>query len=111
MTVGVGLGIGWLLQVDPGMRDGHEISFFEEGEPVIDGEPGDLKFRVATAPHPLFTREGNHLHYQMTISLVDALVGYDTTVRVRHDTRLPPSAAAGTFAIVCEGWRATQVVV
>jgi DnaJ-class molecular chaperone len=63
------------------MSDGQEISFFEEGEPVIDGEPGDLKFRVTTAPHLLFTREGNHLHYQMTISLVDALVGYDTTVR------------------------------
>ena len=27
------------------MKDGHEISFFEEGEPVIDGEPGDLKVR------------------------------------------------------------------
>ena len=102
MTAGLALKIGALLQVDPGMRDGHEISFFEEGEPVIDGEPGDLKFRVATAPHPLFTRDGNHLHYQMTISLVDALVGYDTTVRVRHASP-SPRRAAGTCAMACEG--------
>lgn len=31
------------VHVDPGMRDGHEILQFEEGEPLIDGEPGDLK--------------------------------------------------------------------
>lgn len=31
------------VTVDPGMSDGHEIELFEEGEPHIDGEPGDLK--------------------------------------------------------------------
>lgn len=31
------------VEVDPGMKDGQEITFFEEGEPVIDGDPGDLK--------------------------------------------------------------------
>eukprot|EP00959_Pyramimonas_sp_CCMP1952_P311079 6509966-Pyramimonas_sp.AAC.1 len=62
------------------MQDGHEISFFEEGEPIIDGDPGDLKFKISTAPHSMFRRDGNHLHYDMTISLVDALVGFDTTI-------------------------------
>lgn len=68
------------VEVDPGMRDGQEISFFEEGEPVIDGEPGDLKFTVKAAAHPKFRRDGNHLHYEMTISLLDALVGFETTI-------------------------------
>lgn len=68
------------VEVDPGMRDGQEISFFEEGEPVIDGEPGDLKFNIKAAAHPKFRRDNNNLHYEMTISLVDALVGFDTTI-------------------------------
>ncbi len=26
------------VSVEPGMADGHTITFFEEGEPIIDGE-------------------------------------------------------------------------
>jgi len=64
------------VSVEPGMVDGHDITFFEEGEPLIDGEPGDLIFRIRTLPHPLFTRQGADLHMKQTISLVDALVGF-----------------------------------
>jgi DnaJ family protein B protein 11 len=28
------------------MRDGHEYPFLSEGEPHIDGDPGDLKFII-----------------------------------------------------------------
>ena len=31
------------VHVEPGMRDGQEIRFFEEGEIMVDGEPGDLR--------------------------------------------------------------------
>eukprot|EP00951_Prasinocladus_malaysianus_P045162 scaffold596139_cov34-Prasinocladus_malaysianus.AAC.1 len=31
------------VHVEPGMHEGHEILQFEEGEPMVDGEPGDLK--------------------------------------------------------------------
>lgn len=30
------------VEVEPGMMDGQEIKFTAEGEPHIDGEPGDL---------------------------------------------------------------------
>ena len=56
------------------------ISFFEEGEPLIDGEPGDLKFVVKTATHPKFVRQNNDLWYFQTISLEDALVGFSMEV-------------------------------
>jgi len=36
------------VEIDPGMPDGHELLFFEEGEPVIDGDPGDLRMRIKT---------------------------------------------------------------
>ena len=57
-----------------------EIVFFEEGEPLLDGEPGDLKFHVKTRPHQSFERDRSDLKYNLTISLLDALVGFSTEV-------------------------------
>jgi DnaJ family protein B protein 11 len=64
------------VHVEPGMVEGQEIMFFEEGEPMVDGEPGDLKFKIRTLPHPVFTRVGDNLRMEKTISLVDALTGF-----------------------------------
>ncbi|PIA61151.1 hypothetical protein AQUCO_00300580v1 [Aquilegia coerulea] len=58
------------VDIEKGMQDGQEVVFYEDGEPVIDGEPGDLKFRIFTAPHDQFKREGNDLHTTVTITLV-----------------------------------------
>ncbi|GMH20899.1 hypothetical protein Nepgr_022741 [Nepenthes gracilis] len=68
------------VDIEKGMQDGQEVVFYDEGEPKIDGEPGDLKFRIRTAPHDLFTRDGNDLHTNVTITLVQALVGFEKTV-------------------------------
>lgn len=64
------------VHVEPGMNDGQYISFFEEGEPLIDGEPGDLKFIVRTTPDKTYERRGNDLITNVTITLIDALVGF-----------------------------------
>jgi DnaJ family protein B protein 11 len=68
------------VSVESGMVDGQEIAFFEEGEPLIDGEPGDLIFVVRTIPHERFTRQGHDLHLEQTISLVDALTGFSLEI-------------------------------
>ena len=34
------------IEIEPGMRDGHTYPFIAEGEPHIDGEPGDLIFTI-----------------------------------------------------------------
>ncbi len=70
------------VSVESGMVDGQEIAFFEEGEPLIDGEPGDLIFVVRTKPHERFTRQGHDLHLEQTISLVDALTGFN--IEIEH---------------------------
>ena len=36
------------------MTDGQEQRFTAEGEPHVDGEPGDLRLRIQTNPHPVF---------------------------------------------------------
>ncbi|KAK4737992.1 hypothetical protein R3W88_001689 [Solanum pinnatisectum] len=69
------------VDIEKGMQDGQEVVFYEDGEPKIDGEPGDLKFRIRTAPHEQFTREVNDLRTTVTITLVQALVGFEKTIK------------------------------
>jgi DnaJ family protein B protein 11 len=70
------------VSLEPGMVDGQEIVFFEEGEPVIDGEPGDLVFVVQTRPHDVFTRiNTNDLHMNLVVSLLEALVGFEKKIK------------------------------
>ncbi|KAL6978329.1 DnaJ protein erdj3b [Sarracenia purpurea var. burkii] len=69
------------VDIEKGMQDGQEVVFYEDGEPIIDGEAGDLRFRIRTAPHDRFSREGNDLHTTVTITLVQALVGFEKTIK------------------------------
>ncbi|KAJ8899073.1 hypothetical protein K2173_010226 [Erythroxylum novogranatense] len=69
------------VDIEKGMQDGQEVVFYEDGEPKVDGEAGDLRFRIHTAPHDLFRREGSDLHTTITITLVQALVGFEKTIK------------------------------
>lgn len=50
------------------------------GEPHIDGEPGDLKVRIRTQAHSIFERRGDDLYANVTISLTDALNGFEMDI-------------------------------
>ncbi|KGN45000.1 dnaJ protein ERDJ3B [Cucumis sativus] len=69
------------VDIEKGMQDGQEVTFYEDGEPMIDGEAGDLRFRIHTAPHDVFRRDGNDLHATITITLVQALVGFEKSLK------------------------------
>ncbi|KAG2693363.1 hypothetical protein I3760_08G092600 [Carya illinoinensis] len=73
------------VDIEKGMQDGQEVVFYEDGEPIIDGESGDLRFRICTASHDRFRREGNDLHTSVSITLVQALVGFEKTVKHLDD--------------------------
>jgi len=71
------------VEVEPGMAAGQEVSFFEQGEPLLDGEPGDLKFvlkQVSPADSSdiaaAFERAGDDLRTVYSITLLEALVGF-----------------------------------
>ena len=68
------------VEVEAGMKDGMETKFVAEGEPHIDGEPGDLILRVRTYPHAKFERRDDDLYTNVTISLVDALSGFEMDI-------------------------------
>ncbi|GMH33871.1 hypothetical protein BSKO_01705 [Bryopsis sp. KO-2023] len=69
------------VRIEAGMVHDQEIMFFEEGEPVIDGEPGDLKFILREVPDKKFSRQGDDLEMNFTISLLDALTGFKTEIK------------------------------
>ncbi|XP_029164308.1 dnaJ homolog shv [Nylanderia fulva] len=70
------------VEVELGMLDNQEIKFTAEGEPHLDGDPGDLILKIQTLPHPIFERRGDDLYTNITISLQEALVGF--TVDIKH---------------------------
>lgn len=68
------------VEVEPGMKDGQEYPFHGEGEPHIDGDPGDLIFKIKELKHKTFERRGDDLYTNISISLVDALTGFDMEI-------------------------------
>lgn len=69
------------VEVEQGMKEGSEQKFHGEGEPHIDGDPGDLKVKIRTLPHPVFERRGDDLFTNATVSLADALTGFSITLK------------------------------
>ncbi|VDN18083.1 unnamed protein product [Gongylonema pulchrum] len=68
------------VEIEAGVDDGQTQTFSGEGEPHIEGEPGDLKFVFRIEKHPVFERRGLDLYTNLTISLQDALNGFKTEI-------------------------------
>jgi len=68
------------VEIEPGMMDGMEHKFHSEGEPHMDGDPGDLIIQIRTYPHAKFERRGDDLYTNVTLSLVEALQGFEMDI-------------------------------
>jgi len=68
------------VEIETGMDDGMESKFVAEGEPHMDGEPGDLVLKIKTEPHSKFERRGDDLYTNVSISLTDALTGFEQEI-------------------------------
>jgi molecular chaperone DnaJ len=69
------------VSVPAGIDDGQTISLRGQGNVGMNGgEPGDLYITVNVSRHPLFTREGNAVLYDMPISIVQAALGAEVEV-------------------------------
>uniref|UniRef100_A0A7S1JEM2 J domain-containing protein n=1 Tax=Eutreptiella gymnastica TaxID=73025 RepID=A0A7S1JEM2_9EUGL len=64
------------VQIEQGIPEGHEIKFDMEGDESPDRLPGDVIFKVKSAPHPFLTRVKDNLEMDMRITLLQALVGF-----------------------------------
>lgn len=66
----------FFVLVEKGMPEGHEILFEGEGDERPDEIPGDITYVVRTVAHRRFQRIGDDLRVKLTLSLLDALVGF-----------------------------------
>lgn len=65
------------VNVDKGMKRGDHVTFVGEGDQIPDVKlSGDIIIVLDQKHHPEFTRKGNHLYMEKTISLVEALTGF-----------------------------------
>lgn len=78
-----------LIDIEKGMTDGQTITFDSQTDEVPDHHPGNVHFEIATQEHERFRREGNDLHYDLEISLAEALVGVDRVVQQLDGRQVP----------------------
>ena len=84
------------VRIPPGVDAGTRLRLRGEGEAgTLGGPPGDLFLEVQIAPHPIFTRQEQDLHYRAYLSFVEAALGTVVTIpTLNSQTRL--EVPAGT---------------
>jgi DnaJ family protein A protein 2 len=76
------------LYIPPGARDGEKVVLHNEADQGPDDlEPGDLVFVLSQDPHAVFTRRGNDLSAEITVTLSEALTGFERVVIQHLDGR------------------------
>ena len=68
------------IDIEKGMRSGEQIRFPYMGNRYVDYIPSDIVFTISPLKHEIFTRRGSNLYVDLTISLLDAVVGFQTTI-------------------------------
>ena len=63
------------------MANGEKIVFPKQSDQSPDASPGDVVFVVNAEPHPVFRRRGINLYMSMTISLAEALLGFERKIK------------------------------
>ena len=87
------------VKVPAGVDSGDRIRLSGEGEAGANGGPsGDLYVQINVRPHPIFTREDNHLFCEVPISIVTAALGGELeapTLDGRVMLKIPPETQTG----------------
>ena len=68
------------VDIERGMAEGQELPFEEVADEAVGLKTGNLVLKIRTLQHDMFVREGDNLLMTMRIPLVDALVGFETTL-------------------------------
>jgi molecular chaperone DnaJ len=88
------------VNVPAGVEDGTRIRLSGEGEAGLrGGGPGDLYIFLALKPHPFFQRDGADLYCRVPISMVQAAMGGEFSVRTLDGgdakVRIPEGTQSG----------------
>ena len=88
------------IQVPPGVDDGMVFRLSGQGNVgKAGGSPGDLYVTIQIAPHPVFRRDGNHLHMDLTLTFPQLALGDVVkvpTIDGDAELTIPPGTQPGT---------------
>jgi DnaJ-class molecular chaperone len=70
-----------MVDLQPWWKTGTKVTFEGEGDKEAGKPPQDIQFVIRVMPHAIFQREKANLVCEKTISLRDALSGYQLSVR------------------------------
>ncbi|GET89205.1 chaperone protein DNAJ, putative [Leishmania tarentolae] len=78
------------VDIEEGLPEGHVLTYELEADQVPGQVPGDVLLTVVSAPHPVFNRSGNDLYANVSITLKEALLGFEKTLKHLdgHDVEL-----------------------
>lgn len=69
------------VKIPPGVRDGQKIRLRGKGMSGLQGgPPGDLLITVKVLTHPFFRREGDDLHVELPVTILEAMFGKEVEV-------------------------------
>lgn len=69
------------INVKPGWKAGTKIRFPGEGDELENGQTQDIEFVVEEKPHSVYKREGDNLRITIQLTLVEALTGFQKTIK------------------------------
>jgi molecular chaperone DnaJ len=85
------------VKIPPGVGDGMRVRLAAQGEVGPGGGPaGDLHVEVHEQPHDVFIRDGDDLHFSVSVPMVDAALGTTVSVDAILDGPTEFAVAAGT---------------
>ena len=87
------------IKIPAGVEDGMQLKVSGKGNAAPgNGIPGDLLVAIETQEHPTLKREGDNLHYDLYISISDAVLGTSKeidTVNGKVRIKLEPGIQSG----------------
>ena len=69
------------FELSPGMHDGQEVRYSQEGNELVGMVPSTLVFKVKQTPHPEYRTKGNDLIYTCHITLLSALLSEPLSIK------------------------------
>jgi molecular chaperone DnaJ len=84
------------IEIPKGAVNGSFMSMPQYGNCIRGGVPGDLQIVVEEIPDPLFKREELNLIYDENVSIVDAILGTEKTLKIPHGSEIKFSITPGT---------------
>ena len=84
------------IKIPPGVDSEMQLKMSGKGnEAPFEGITGDMYVLVEVEPHAEITRDGNDLHYHLTIGIPDAILGVEKEIETL-DSRVKIKIQAGT---------------